>query len=176
MLYKFQGHTPTATQQPWDGWVAPTATVIGQVELGQQVSIWFGAVVRADNSKIKLGDFSNVQENAVLHTDAGIEMQIGNYVTIGHQAMLHGCTIGDNSLIGIQAVILNHAVIGRNCIIGANALIPEGKIIPDNSVVMGSPGKVVKTLDQDSIQKLKMSALHYAGHFQKFQNLEQIQL
>lgn len=176
MLYKFQGHTPTATQQPWDGWVAPTATVIGQVELGQQVSIWFGAVVRADNSKIKLGDFSNVQENAVLHTDAGIEMRIGNYVTIGHQAMLHGCTIGDNSLIGIQAVILNHAVIGRNCIIGANALIPEGKIIPDNSVVMGSPGKVVKTLDQDSIQKLKMSALHYAGHFQKFQDLEQIQL
>ncbi len=176
MLYKFQGHTPTATQQPWDGWVAPTATVIGQVELGQQVSIWFGAVVRADNSKIKLGDFSNVQENAVLHTDAGIEMQIGNYVTIGHQAMLHGCTIGDNSLIGIQAVILNHAVIGRNCIIGANALIPEGKVIPDNSVVMGSPGKVVKTLDQDSIQKLKMSALHYAGHFQKFQDLEQVQL
>ena len=176
MLYKFQGHTPTATQQPWEGWVAPTATVIGQVELGQQVSIWFGAVVRADNSKIKLGDFSNVQENAVLHTDAGIEMQIGNYVTIGHQAMLHGCTIGDNSLIGIQAVILNHAVIGKNCIIGANALIPEGKIIPDNSVVMGSPGKVVKTLDQDSIQKLKMSALHYAGHFQKFQDLEQVQL
>ena len=176
MLYKFQGHTPTATQQPWDGWVAPTATVIGQVELGQQVSIWFGAVVRADNSKIKLGDFSNVQENAVLHTDAGIEMQIGNYVTIGHQAMLHGCTIGDNSLIGIQAVILNHAVIGKNCIIGANALIPEGKIIPDNSVVMGSPGKVVKTLDQDSIQKLKMSALHYAGHFQKFQDLEEVQL
>ena len=176
MLYKFQGHTPTATQQPWDGWVAPTATVIGQVELGQQVCIWFGDVVRADNSKIKLGDFSNVQENAVLHTDAGIEMQIGNYVTIGHQAMLHGCTIGDNSLIGIQAVILNHAVIGKNCIIGANALIPEGKIIPDNSVVMGSPGKVVKTLDQDSIQKLKMSALHYAGHFQKFQDLEQIQL
>lgn len=176
MLYKFQGHTPTATQQPWDGWVAPTATVIGQVELGQQVSIWFGAVVRADNSKIKLGDFSNVQENAVLHTDAGIEMQIGNYVTIGHQAMLHGCTIGDNSLIGIQAVILNHAVIGKNCIIGANALIPEGKIIPDNSVVMGSPGKVVKTLDQGSIQKLKMSALHYAGHFQKFQDLEQVQL
>ena len=176
MLYKFQGHTPTATQQPWDGWVAPTATVIGQVELGQQVSIWFGAVVRADNSKIKLGDFSNVQENAVLHTDAGIEMQIGNYVTIGHQAMLHGCTIGDNSLIGIQAVILNHVVIGKNCIIGANALIPEGKIIPDNSVVMGSPGKVVKTLDKDSIQKLKMSALHYAGHFQKFQDLEQVQL
>jgi len=167
---------PTAIHQPWDGWVAPTATVIGQVELGRQVSVWFGAVVRADNSKIKLGDFSNVQENAVLHTDAGIEMNIGNYVTIGHQAMLHGCTIGDNSLIGIQAVILNHAVIGKNCIIGANALIPEGKVIPDNSVVMGSPGKVVKTLDEASIQKLKMSAMHYAEHFQKFQNLEEVQL
>src|SRR5574344_858341 len=176
MLYKFKGYAPKAMQQPWDGWVADNATVIGQVELGQKVSIWFGAVIRADNSKIKLGNFSNVQENAVLHTDAGIEMQIGDYVTIGHQAMLHGCTIGDNSLIGIQAVILNHAVIGKNCIIGANALIPEGKIIPDNSVVMGSPGKVVKTLDQDSIQKLKMSALHYAGHFQKFQDLEQVQL
>ena len=156
--------------------MAPTATVIGQVELGRQVSVWFGAVVRADNSKIKLGDFSNVQENAVLHTDAGIEMHIGDYVTIGHQAMLHGCTIGDNSLIGIQAVILNHAVIGKNCIIGANALIPEGKVIPDNSVVMGSPGKVVKTLDDDSIQKLKMSAMHYAEHFQNFQDLEEVQL
>lgn len=176
MLYKFQGHLPTAIHQPWDGWVAPTATVIGQVELGRQVSVWFGAVVRADNSKIKLGNFSNVQENAVLHTDAGIEMNIGNYVTIGHQAMLHGCTIGDNSLIGIQAVILNNAVIGKNCIIGANALIPEGKVIPDNSVVMGSPGKVVKTLDEDSIQKLTMSAMHYAENFQKFQDLEEVQL
>ncbi len=133
MLYKFQGHLPTATHQPWDGWVAPTATVIGQVELGRQVSVWFGAVVRAENSKIKLGDFSNVQENAVLHTDAGIEMSIGNYVT-------------------------------------------EGKVIPDNSVVMGSPGKVVKTLDEDSIQKLTMSAMHYAEHFQKFQDLEEVQL
>ncbi|WP_299150697.1 gamma carbonic anhydrase family protein [uncultured Acinetobacter sp.] len=176
MLYKFQGHMPQALHQPWDGWVAPTATVIGQVELGKQVSIWFGAVVRADNSKVHLGDFTNVQENAVLHTDAGIEMHIGNYVTIGHQAMLHGCTIGENSLIGIQAVILNHAVIGKNCIIGANALIPEGKVIPDNSVVMGSPGKVVKTLDEASIQKLKMSAMHYAGHFPKFQALEEVQL
>ncbi|ENU99005.1 gamma carbonic anhydrase family protein [Acinetobacter variabilis] len=176
MLYQFQEHTPKAIHQPWDGWVAPTATVIGQVELGKQVSVWFGAVVRADNSKIRLGDFSNVQENAVLHTDAGIEMNVGNYVTIGHQAMLHGCTVGDNSLIGIQAVILNHAVIGKNCIIGANALIPEGKVIPDNSVVMGSPGKVVKTLDDASIQKLKMSAMHYAEHFQKFQDLEEVQL
>lgn len=105
MLYKFKGHAPQAMHQPWNGWVAENATVIGQVELGQQVSIWFGAVVRADNCKIRLGDFTNIQENAVLHTDAGIEMNIGNYVTIGHQAMLHGCTVGDNSLIGINAVV-----------------------------------------------------------------------
>ena len=176
MLYRFQGHAPKAMQQPWKGWVAPNATVIGQVELGQYVSIWFGAVVRGDNSLIHLGDYTNVQENAVLHTDAGIEMHIGNYVTIGHQAMLHGCTVGENSLIGIQAVILNHAVIGQNCIIGANALIPEGKVIPDNSVVMGSPGKVVKTLDDDAVQKLKMSALHYAAHYEKFKMLEAVEL
>lgn len=174
MFYKFEGHCPKAIIRPWDGWAAENATVIGQVELGQQVSIWFGAVIRADNAKIKLGHFTNVQENAVLHTDAGIEMQIGEYVTIGHQAMLHGCTVGDNSLIGINAVVLNHAVIGKNCIIGANALIPEGKVIPDNSVVMGSPGKVVKTLDDATAAKLKMSALHYASHFLKFKNLEEV--
>ena len=176
MLYKFQGYQPQATHQPWDGWVADNATVIGQVELGKQVSVWFGAVIRGDNAKIKLGDYTNVQENAVLHTDAGIEMKIGQYVTIGHQAMLHGCTIGDNSLIGINAVVLNHAVIGRNCIIGANALIPEGKIIPDNSVVMGSPGKVVKTLDESGEAMLKMSALHYAEHFKHFIHLEAVSL
>ncbi|OTG85985.1 gamma carbonic anhydrase family protein [Acinetobacter sp. ANC 4558] len=176
MLYKFQEFTPKAACQPWDGWVAPTAIVLGQVELGRQVSVWFGAVVRADNAKIKIGHFTNVQENAVLHTDAGIDMEIGDYVTIGHQAMLHGCTIGENSLIGINAVILNRAVIGKNCIIGANALIPEGKIIPDNSVVMGSPGKIVKTLDETAVIYLKNSAMHYAEHFKKFQNLEEIQL
>jgi len=176
MFYKFEGHCPKAIIRPWDGWAAENATVIGQVELGQQVSIWFGAVIRADNAKIKLGHFTNVQENAVLHTDAGIEMQIGEYVTIGHQAMLHGCTVGDNSLIGINAVVLNHAVIGKNCIIGANALIPEGKVIPDNSVVMGSPGKVVKTLDDATAAKLKMSELHYASHFLKFKNLEEVRV
>ncbi|QIO09668.1 gamma carbonic anhydrase family protein [Acinetobacter lanii] len=175
MMYSFQGMSPQATHQPWDGWVAETATVIGQVELGKQVSVWFGAVVRADNCKIKLGDFTNVQENAVLHTDHGIEMNIGNYVTIGHQAMLHGCTIGDNSLIGINAVILNNAVIGKNCIIGANALIPEGKVIPDNSLVMGSPGKVVKSLDEFAEAKLKLSAMHYAEHYKNFIHLEKFE-
>lgn len=176
MLYQYQGHRPQALNVPWTGWVAPNATVIGNVELGDQVSIWFGAVVRADNCKIHLGHFSNVQENAVLHTDAGIEMHIGDYVTIGHQAMLHGCTVGNHSLIGIQAVILNRAVIGQNCIIGANALIPEGKVIPDNSVVMGSPGKVVKTLEEADVIRLKMSALHYAEHFKNFQQLEAVEL
>lgn len=103
-------------------------------------------------------------------------MHIGSYVTIGHQAMLHGCTVGDNTLIGINSVILNHAVIGKNCIIGANALIPEGKVIPDNSVVMGSPGKIVKTLDEAAEVKLKMSAMHYAAHFKNFQKLEAVEL
>lgn len=111
-----------------------------------------------------------MQENAVLHTDAGIALNIGEYVTIGHQAMLHGCTIGDNTLIGINAVVLNNAVIGRNCIIGANALIPEGKVIPDNSIVMGSPGKVVKEAGEMVAQMNRMSALHYASHYQKFKN------
>lgn len=173
MMYSHQGMCPKALNEPWDGWVAPTATVIGQVELGAQVSIWFGAVVRADNCLIHIGSFSNVQENAVLHTDAGIELNIGEYVTIGHQAMLHGCTIGDNSLIGINAVILNGAVIGKNCIIGANALIPEGKVIPDYSVVMGSPGKIVKTLDEQGAARLRLSAVHYAEHYKNFLQLEE---
>ena len=168
MMYRYQGLSPKALHEPWDGWVAPTATVIGQVELGRQVSIWFGAVVRADNCVIRIGNFSNIQENAVLHTDAGIEMDIGEYVTVGHKVMLHGCRIGDNSLIGMNAVILNHAVIGKNCIIGANALIPEGKVIPDNSLVMGAPAKVVKTLTDEQAAMLKLSALHYAERCQKF--------
>jgi carbonic anhydrase/acetyltransferase-like protein (isoleucine patch superfamily) len=176
MLYQYKNFQPQALNTPWNGWVAETATVIGNVELGDKVSVWFGAVIRGDNAKIHLGHYSNVQENAVLHTDAGIEMHIGDYVTIGHQAMLHGCRIGNNTLIGIQAVVLNHAVIGENCIIGANALIPEGKVIPDNSVVMGSPGKVVKTLDAAGIAKLRQSALHYAAHFPDFQKLKAIDL
>lgn len=175
MMYRFKGHAPTAIEAPFDGWIAENATVIGQVELGKQVSIWFGAVVRADNAKIRLGHFTNVQENAVLHTDPGIDLIVGDYVTIGHQAMLHGCTIGDNSLIGINAVILNNAVIGKNCIIGANALIPEGKVIPDNSMVVGSPGKVVKMLDEQAEFRLKLSAMHYAEHYKNFIQLEKFE-
>ncbi|NNP71880.1 gamma carbonic anhydrase family protein [Acinetobacter defluvii] len=173
MMYKFKGHSPKALHEPFDGWIADNATVIGQVELGQKVSVWYGAVIRGDNSCIRIGDFSNVQENAVLHTDAGIDLNIGNYVTIGHQAMLHGCTIGDNSLIGINAVVLNNAVIGKNCIVGANALVPEGKVIPDNALVVGSPARVVKTLDDQAELRLKMSAMHYAAHFEDFKDLEE---
>lgn len=173
MMYKFKGHTPKALHEPFDGWIADNATVIGQVELGQKVSVWYGAVIRGDNSCIRIGNFSNVQENAVLHTDAGIDLNIGDYVTIGHQAMLHGCTIGDNSLIGINAVVLNNAVIGKNCIVGANALVPEGKVIPDNSLVVGSPARVVKTLDDQAEVRLKMSAMHYAAHFEDFKDLEE---
>ena len=170
MLYQLGSLHPTTTVNPWNGWVADNATVIGNVELGSEVSVWFGAVIRGDNSLIKIGDFSNIQENAVLHTDAGIELTLGEYVTVGHQAMLHGCTIGDNSLIGINAVVLNRAVIGKNCIIGANALVPEGKVIPDNSIVMGSPAKVVKEASEQVVMMNKMSALHYAAHFKKFRD------
>ncbi|MEB3754552.1 gamma carbonic anhydrase family protein [Acinetobacter sp. MD2(2019)] len=172
MMYKLEGYAPTTTVQPWDGWIADNATVIGQVQLGKKVSIWFGVVIRGDNSPIRIGNYSNVQDNAVLHNDAELELVIGDYVTVGHKAMLHGCQIGDNSLIGMNAVILNHAIIGKNCIIGANALIPEGKVIPDNSVVMGSPGKIIRSVDALGEAKLKQSALHYASHFEKYLNLE----
>lgn len=170
MLYQLGDVHPTTTVTPWNGWIADNATVIGDVLLGSEVSVWFGAVIRADNSRIHLGDLTNIQENAVLHTDAGIELRLGTGVTVGHQAMLHGCTIGDNTLIGINAVVLNNAVIGKNCIIGANALVPEGKVIPDNSIVMGSPAKVVKEASEQVAMMNRMSALHYAQHFKKFRD------
>ena len=125
-------------------------------------------MIRGDNDRIHIGDYSNVQENSVIHTDAGIKVTIGDYVTIGHLAMLHGCEIGDNSLVGIGAVVLNNVKIGKNCLIGAKALITEGQVIPDNSLVMGAPAKVVKTLTDEQVAMLKMSALHYAERCQKF--------
>jgi carbonic anhydrase/acetyltransferase-like protein (isoleucine patch superfamily) len=173
LWYCFEGYCPSTrvdAGESWNGWVADSAQVIGQVSLGQSVSVWFGAVIRGDNARIEIGDFSNIQENTVLHTDTGIDLKIGQYVTVGHQVTLHGCQIGDNSLIGINAVILNHAVIGRNCIIGANALIPERMVIPDNSIVMGSPGKVVKPASEMVAQMIRMSALHYAEHCLRFKN------
>ena len=158
MIYEYDQHSP----EIGDGvFVAPSADVIGQVVIGDHASIWFNAVVRGDTDRIYIGAGSNVQDNAVVHTDPGIQVRIGKNVTIGHCAMVHGCTIGDNSLIGINAVILNHARIGRNCLIGANALVPEGMEIPDNSMVLGTPAKIVRTLDEAAVAGLAQSAAGY---------------
>lgn len=144
-----------------DAWVAPGCFVIGNVTLEAKSSVWFGCTLRGDNARITVGAGSNVQENCVLHTDIGFPLTIGAGCTIGHKAMLHGCTIGANSLIGMGATVLNGAVIGQNCLIGAGALITEGKVIPDGSLVMGAPGKVVRMLDDAAIVGLRQSALHY---------------
>ncbi|MEX0943375.1 MAG: gamma carbonic anhydrase family protein [Pseudomonadales bacterium] len=151
-----------------DYWVADNATVIGSVVLMNNASIWFNVVIRGDNDVITIGENSNIQDGAVLHTDPGIRLTIGKNVTVGHKVMLHGCTIGDNSLIGINSVILNGARIGRNCLIGANSLIPEGKEIPDGSLVMGSPGKVVRELTPEQQKGLEMSAMSYVNNFKRF--------
>lgn len=151
-------------QQPLihpSAWVADNATVIGQVELKADSNVWFSAVIRADNDRIEVGERSNVQDGAVLHVDEGVPLTIGNDVTIGHQAMLHGCTIGDGSLIGIKAVVMNRAVVGRDCLIGASALIPEGRVIPDRSLVVGSPGRIVRELSDDEIAALRNGAAQY---------------
>jgi carbonic anhydrase/acetyltransferase-like protein (isoleucine patch superfamily) len=149
-------------------WIAASAEVIGKVRLETNASVWFNAVLRGDNELILLGEGSNVQDGCVLHTDVGSPLTIGRNCTIGHQAMLHGCTIGDNSLVGIGATILNHAVIGRNCLIGAHALVTEGKTIPDNSLVMGAPGKVVRQLDAEAIEGLAKSAESYVRNWQRY--------
>ena len=149
--------------------VAPGAIVIGSVVLKNNVSIWFNAVLRGDNDVITVGENSNVQDGSVLHTDGGMPLTIGSNCTIGHKVMLHGCTIGDGSLIGINAVVLNGAKIGRGCLIGANSLIPEGKEIPDFSLVMGSPGKVVRTMDEARARGLAASAMHYVENARRYQ-------
>ena len=158
-----------------DYWVADNAIVVGSVLLEQDASVWFNAVLRGDNELITVGEGSNVQDGAVLHTDPGCPLVIGRNVTIGHKVMLHGCEIGDNSLIGINAVVLNRVKIGRNCIIGANALITEGKEIPDNSIVMGAPGKVVRALTEDEIKGLEWSARHYVENARRFRDALQHQ-
>ncbi|HEY6599354.1 MAG TPA: gamma carbonic anhydrase family protein [Pseudomonadales bacterium] len=148
--------------------VAESAVVVGSVLLKSNASVWFNAVIRGDNELITIGENSNVQDGSVLHTDPGYPLVIGKDVTIGHKVMLHGCSIGDNSLIGINAVVLNGARIGRNCLIGANALITEGKEIPDGSMVLGSPGKVVRELTPQQIAGLRVSALHYVENARRF--------
>ncbi len=149
-------------------WIAPNAMVLGHVILKKNASIWFGAVLRGDNEPIVVGENSNVQDGSVLHTDPGWPLTIGDNVTIGHMVMLHGCTIGDGSLIGIKSVIMNGAVIGKNCLIGANTLIAEGKTIPDGSLVLGSPGKVVRQLSAEEITGIKGFADHYVQNFKRF--------
>ncbi|SDE93396.1 gamma carbonic anhydrase family protein [Phytopseudomonas seleniipraecipitans] len=149
-------------------WVAPNATLIGKVRLEAGASVWFGAVLRGDNELIHIGENSNVQDGAVMHTDMGSPLTLGTGVTVGHNAMLHGCTVGDYSLVGINAVVLNGARIGKHCIIGANALIAEGKEIPDGSLVVGSPGKVVRELSEQQKKLLEASAAHYVQNARRY--------
>lgn len=149
-------------------WIAPTAVVIGNVRLQANASVWFGAVLRGDNELIDIGENSNVQDGAVMHTDPGSPLTLGKNVTIGHNAMLHGCTVDDGTLIGINAVILNGARIGKHCIIGANALIGEGKVIPDGSLVMGSPGKIVRELTEPQKQMIEAGAAHYVNNARRY--------
>ncbi len=151
-----------------ESWVAPNAVLVGKVKLEAGASVWFNTVLRGDNELIHIGENSNVQDGTVMHTDMGYPLSIGRGVTIGHNVMLHGCTVGDYSLIGINAVVLNGAKIGKNCLIGANTLIPEGKVIPDGSLVMGSPGKVVRELSEQQIKLLEASAAHYVHNAQRY--------
>jgi carbonic anhydrase/acetyltransferase-like protein (isoleucine patch superfamily) len=142
-------------------WVADSANLVGKVTLGANATVWFGVTIRGDNERITIGDDSNVQEGTVMHTDMGYPLDIGKGVSIGHQAMLHGCTIGDGALIGIQAVIMNGAKIGKGCLVGAGALVTEGKEFPDNTLILGSPAKAVRTLAQDDITRLQQIADGY---------------
>jgi len=167
MLYRLEDDQPT-TPEPGAFFVADNATVLGRVRLAKDTSIWFNAVLRGDKDDIVIGRGSNIQDGCVLHTDPGYTLTVGEDVTVGHQAMLHGCTVGDNSLIGIKAVVLNGATIGRNCLIGAGALIPEGKTIPDNSMVIGVPGRVKRALSAEEIEGLTQSAQRYVANYKRF--------
>jgi carbonic anhydrase/acetyltransferase-like protein (isoleucine patch superfamily) len=168
-IYSLNGVEPIL---PADGryWIAPDAHVIGRVRLGTDVSIWFGSVLRGDNELIDLGDRTNVQEGCMLHTDPGFPMTIGPDCTVGHHAILHGCTVGPTALIGMGATLLNDARIGAGSIVGANALVTEGKEFPDNSLIIGSPAKAVRTLDAEAAEKLRGTARHYVQNFNRFAN------
>lgn len=166
-IYALDDLTP---ELPGEGryWVAPDATLIGRVILKAEASIWFGSVLRGDNEPIVVGEGTNIQENCVLHTDPGFPMTLGTNVTVGHMAILHGCTVGDNSLIGMGATVLNGARIGRNSLVGSNALVTEGKEFPDNSLIVGAPAKVVRTLDEETVARLKETALRYQANWKRF--------
>ncbi|MGB1209183.1 MAG: gamma carbonic anhydrase family protein, partial [Paracoccaceae bacterium] len=164
-LYALDGAAPVVDD---DTWIAPDANLIGHVVIEATASVWFGCTLRGDNEEIRVGAGSNVQENCVLHTDMGYPLRIGAGCTIGHKVMLHGCEIGENSLIGMGATVLNGARIGKNCLIGAGALITEGKVIPDGSLVMGVPGKVVRALDEAAVDGLRLSAKSYQMNMCRF--------
>lgn len=172
MIYALDGITPNLHA---DTWVAADANLIGRVVLEEGASVWFGATLRGDNEEIRVGRDSNIQENCVLHTDMGFPLTIGANCTIGHKAMLHGCTIGDGSLIGMGAMVMNGAQVGKGCLIGAGALVTEGKVIPDGSLVMGAPGRVIRSLDADAQAGLLKSAAGYRANMQRFRaGLQQV--
>jgi carbonic anhydrase/acetyltransferase-like protein (isoleucine patch superfamily) len=172
-IYELDGKAP---QLAPGAWIADSAQVIGPVELGPNVSVWFGVVIRGDNDLIRIGANSNIQDCAVLHSDSGVPLTIGENVSVGHQAMLHGCTIGDGSLIGIGAVVLNNAKIGRNCIVGAGAIVTEGKEFPDNSLIVGTPAKAIRTLDAERAEGLVKNATGYVNNAIRFrQGLRKIE-
>ncbi len=166
-IYELDGLVP---QVAASAWVADSAQVIGDVTLGEDVSIWFGSVLRGDADSLHIGAGSNIQDASVLHADLGKPLVVGERVTVGHQVMLHGCTIGDESLIGIGAVILNGAKIGKNCLVGAGALVTEGKEFPDGSMIIGSPAKVVRQLSPEQIEGLRKSAQHYIDNARRYKS------
>ena len=165
-IYELDGVAP---QMAASAWVADSAQVMGNVVLGEDASVWFGAVVRGDTDSITVGAGSNIQDASVLHADLGQPLVVGERVTVGHQVMLHGCTIGDESLIGIRSIVLNGAKIGKNCLVGAGALVTEGKEFPDGSMIIGSPAKAVRELSPAQIEGLRQSAQHYIDNARRFQ-------
>jgi carbonic anhydrase/acetyltransferase-like protein (isoleucine patch superfamily) len=165
--YALDGVTPDLPGEG-DYWIAPTADVIGRVTLGKDVGVWFGAVLRGDNETIAIGAGTNIQEMVMMHTDPGFRLTVGEGCTIGHRAILHGCILGNNVLVGMGAIILNGAKIGDNCLVGAGALVPEGREIAPGSLVIGMPGKAVRTLSDDEIGRLRISAAHYVANWKRF--------
>ena len=164
-IYELDGHTPKLGQ---NAYVADSAQVIGKVTLEENASVWFGTIIRGDSEHIKIGRNSNIQDASVLHADEGVPLTLGENVTVGHKVMLHGCTVGDGSLIGIGAVVLNHAKIGKNCLVGAGALVTEGKEFPDGSMILGSPAKAVKQLTPEQIAGLQRIAKHYVENAERY--------